>query len=711
MESYAELYSRARHQLIEEPQRLLDEVDRVLGAAKREVGEPLEQAVRLSEMALVARLDPWWTGPPQGNLRQAIARVERNLHDPLALSLGLRLAAGYTRLARVDDEAHRLARLGARLVDTGLAHPEAGYAREAARHVETGLFLPSAHYVYALVRGLTAEEAGALVAAQLTRGNPTFAALAAEMHLVRALDDWYVGPPLPNVEGALEAYRATRPAELHDVAVLLARAYVKGGSVDLRARDHVQAVLAGDEAQLLGPDEAVGLQEYVDRGCFDYPYGHLYAEAKRYAPDELRAAVRRHTRSGNLAASQRLCEMILVRRLDDWYVGDPSPNVRAAIDRYLEAGPGRDGAGEGGADEVTWCARYLAGLYAATLDGSGHARALVRGTVAREPDAEPFVEALRAAGIPADVTVEELYEVFQSVVEIEARVDAFRAMAEAAGDQQLTEYEREAYAEVLRFLERGERTVVDDVAQTLGSLVEVMVPDALLRSVAGIVEGALRVALDGASATLRRDRILGELSRRDPALRSLERIRTARLDVLDEVAWSLTLENRVVAALEGLGCGLGGVTLVLVDLPMLVLVNLNALAAIATCYGFDVDAPEEREFLVALLAGGAGALRHVVAGGAPGHTTESAAGAAAGELLADARDDLLAGNRAALALHTAAARIASRLAKQKLVQVLPILGGAVGAGLNFHFTHTTTRTAVMAYRYRWLMRRFLEPSR
>ena len=68
----------------------------------------------------------------------------------------------------------------------------------------------------------------------------------------------------------------------------------------------------------------------------------------------------------------------------------------------------------------------------------------------------------------------------------------------------------------------------------------------------------------------------------------------------------------------------------------------------------------------------------------------------------------LTGNRAALALHSAAAKIASRLANQKLLQLLPVLGGAVGAGLNFHFTYTVSRAAVMAYRYRWLTRRFLQ---
>jgi hypothetical protein len=221
-------------------------------------------------------------------------------------------------------------------------------------------------------------------------------------------------------------------------------------------------------------------------------------------------------------------------------------------------------------------------------------------------------------------------------------------------------------------------------------------PEALVRSAAAAVEDVLRLAVSGASAALRKDRIVAELARRDPRLRSLERIRDGGLELLDEVAWSITHENRVAAALDGLGCGLGGPTLVLVDVPMLLAVNLNAVAAIATVYGFDPGRGAERDFLIALLAGGAPALRQRLA-----LDPDTAEHDPDGPGPDGPRD-----GRAALELHAAAAEIAARIGRMKLLQVIPILGGAVGAGLNFHYTHGTTKTAVMAYRYRWLLRRF-----
>ncbi len=711
MTSYEEHYVRARRLVVEDPAGLREQLDRVLAAADKDLGERLEETTRLCEMALVARLDPWWTGPPQPNIRRAVRRVDAALHDGLALELGLRLAVAYARLGRIDDDAHRLGRLAARVKGTGLSHPAEDYAQEAARHLDRALFLPGAEYAYELVKDLALEQTVSLASAQLARGNPSFAAQLAELRLVRALDDWYVGPALPNIESALQSYRAERPPELQELAVLLARAYVKGGFVDLRARDHVLGVIEGDEAHLLGPEEAIGFREYVDRDCFDYPYAHLYEQAKALDPDALRALVRRHTRSGSLAAAQRLCEMVLVRAHADWYFGDPTINVKTAIHRHLEraatggpgaalgaatGGPGADPGAKTGAPDpalVDWAGRYLAGLYAATLDGSSHARSLVHALVARAPGAPELIEAIHAAGIPADVSVQELHALYVQSVEIEARVDAFRARVEAAGAR-LTTYERTAYFEVLRFLEQGEPSVLDDVSRTLGDLVEVVVPESLLRAATATVEDVLRLAVTGASAALRRDRIVAELARRDPALRTLDRIRDAPLELLDEVAWAITLENRVAAALEGLGCGLGGPTLVLLDLPMLLLVNLNAIAAIATTYGFDTAQEAERDFAIALLAGGADALRRRL-------VLEEEQG----ERLA-ARPAGRQAGRGALALHEAAAEVAGRIARQKVLQVVPILGGAVGAGLNFHFTHTTARAAVMAYRYRWLVRRF-----
>ncbi|MEZ6187040.1 MAG: EcsC family protein [Planctomycetota bacterium] len=688
MKGYAEIYAEAKQQALGHPEQFLQDLDRVLAAAAPDL-ERVSEAVRCAEMALVARLDPWWAGRPQPNIHTAVAKVTDNLHDPLVVGLALRLAAGYARQGRVDDDAYRLAILAGRLEHTGLPHPDASYAQEGRRHRERALFVPSHAFAYELIRHVEPEAAEEQAQQALARGNAPLAVLLAELKLVAALDPWYLGPPLPNVERALERYRETRPPELTGLALVLARAYVAGEFVDLRARDHVRGVLAGDEVKLLSPDEAVRCDEFVARDCFDYPYEVLYAQAKALSTADLQRAVLERTRAGSLEVAQRSCEMFLVKALAEWRFGEAEPR----IERALSLGRARIEDEEELRPEVEWGLYFLAGLYLAGLHGPRAARALVQAVVERSPDHPDLERAIQAAGIPADVSVSELFGVYRETVDLEARVDAFRAHCDSLGG--LDDYERGAYREVLEYLEHGDGWLLSNLSKTLGDLVGSAAPQGLVRSATAAVENALRVAHGGAGSLLRRDRILAELARRDPALRSLERLRDAKLELLDEVAWAITRENRVAAALEGFGCGLGGPTLLLVDLPVLILVNLNAIAAIATVYGFDPERPEERDLALAILAGGAEALSQLAT---PDSMHDH-------EALEQVLHKHLTGNTA-LAVHAAAARAALRLLRQKLLQVIPILGGAVGAGLNFHYTATTTRTAVMAYRLRWLMRRF-----
>jgi len=684
---YAEIYAEAK-QALAHPEELLNELDRVLAAADPE-SERVAETVRKAEMALVARLDPWWAGRPQSNIHTAVEKVVDNLHDPLVVGLGLRLAAGYARLGRIDDDAYRLAILAGRLEGTGLPHPDASYAQEGRRHQERALFVPSHAYAYELVRHLPHDEAAELAQQALSRGNPALAVMFAELSLVATLDAWYLGPPLPNVERALARYREERPEGLRDLALVLARGYVQGEFVDLRARDHVRSVLEGEEVTFLSPDEAIRCREFVDRDCFDYPYEVLYRRVKTSDYVELQEAVAQRTRAGSLEVAQRMCEMFLVRRLADWRFGEAEPRIARALQLARTQLEDNDEL----EPDVEWALFTLAGLYLSGLHGPKPARELVRAVVGQAPDHEALVGAIQAAGIPQDVSVKELAEVYRETVDIEARVEDFRAQCDAMGG--LDDYEREAYKEVLEFLERGDGWLLANLSRTLGDLVGSAAPQGLVRSATAAVENALRVANSGAGSLLRRDRILAELARRDPALRSLDRLKEAKLELLDEVAWSITRENRIAAALEGFGCGLGGPTLLLVDLPVLILVNLNAIAAVATVYGFDPEAPEERDLALAILSGGSEALAQLA-------TLEHERDPEAVETVLHRH---LAGN-AALALHAGAARAALRLLRQKLLQVIPILGGAVGAGLNFHYTATTTRTAVMAYRLRWLVRRF-----
>jgi hypothetical protein len=692
------------------PEEVRLEVERALNT-RDEDGAALERATCLAELGLVQRLAPWRAGSVVPNVRRAVERLAHgDDEDGATARLALRLGACYARRGRSDDEALRLGRYArTRASAGGLAPDDRAFASEAVNHLDRAIFVPTLECVRDLVEEMDGESVVREARSQLARRNPSFAALLGELAIYRAHAVKRLGPiTVPAVEKGLQVFRE-RLAQggdraYADLAVTLARAYVDGAFVDVRARDHVKAVLAHLDDKL-DSEVRPKLQAYLEEDAFDIPDDHLYAVAKSFAsgqPLDLRFEVAVRTSKGNFAVARRLCEMELVRRFDPWYLGDPTTNVARAVMRC--------GSGVAKLDEhARWVACSLAALYAATLEGATHARALVAAVLRNEPDSPDLKAALVQAGLDPDVPAEELLRLYEDATDPLAHIERFKALAEASG---LGEKEKAAGHEVLEWLaaEKLESEASGGVAymkRRIGDLVEVVVPESITSAATTLIESTLRnVAAESARSLsspglldeglqllrlrVGRARILRQLA--SAGIPTFEEARKADLAALDKIAWTLTHENRILAALEGFGCGLGGATLVLLDLPALVTVNLNAIFVIASVYGFDAEAADECERALALLAGGPAAFQADV---------EPTVGRVAVRRIPQGA----LGGRAALALRSIAIRLSGRLAKAKLLQLIPVLGGAVGAGLNFQFTHETTRAAYMLYRYRWIQRR------
>jgi hypothetical protein len=675
------------------PEEVRAEVERLLNT-KDEDGASLERATQLSEMALVARLAPWRAGSVVPNLRKAIEKLTRGADEDATTSrLALRLAACYARRGRTDDDALRLGRYArSRAVGGGLQPDDRTFAAEAVNHLDRATFVLSLECARSLVEGLDQEGVLREARGQLARKNASLAVLLLELAISRAHRSRLGVLTATQVEKGLEVFRDTLAkggGRAHaELALLLARGYVEGNFVDTRARDHARAVIA-HLADKIDFDLKAKLEAYVAEDAFDVPDTQVYERVKRHAseqPLDLRLDVAERMEKGNFAVARRLCELDLVRRFAPWYVGDPATNVARAVSRAAQGFQKLD-------EEARWVACSLAALYAATLEGSGPARALVAAVLEHAGDAPELHAALEHAGLDPGVPPGELRAVYDDATDPGQHATRFAELANRAG---LAHEEKRAGAEVLAWLREQQEatdgsTGVAYVKRTIGDLVEVALPEAVTATATFMIEATLRNVAAESAGRLRRPRILRELAQ--GGIASVESARTADLAKLDKIAWSLTHENRILAALEGLGCGLGGATLVLIDLPALVTVNLNAIAAIATVYGFEPEAQEEIDRALLLLAGG-----HVA-------FTRDLEAPSVGRMTVRRIPQGAVGGRAALALRAVASRVGSRLVKQKLLQLVPVLGGAVGAGLNFHFTLETTRAASMLYRFRWLMRK------
>lgn len=276
----------------------------------------------------------------------------------------------------------------------------------------------------------------------------------------------------------------------------------------------------------------------------------------------------------------------------------------------------------------------------------------------------------------------------------------------------LTAYEREVLSEIE--LWRDEKDGMLTRSLNLAGLpvgwIYKKVPDAGRRTVEHAVMGAMEILRDGSRWTYPDSGIVKEARKLGIEISDYRDLCDQDMKKLDRIARSYFGSNKVIAALEGAGCGLGGVALIAADIPVLFGVSFRAVQQIGSCYGFDMEDPDMTPVVMSVYNAGA--------------TAESAAKTAA---LMDMRvaATALARNwtyqKAAERTYTGVIAqllkertkhlprdIANNVTKRKLAQAIPIVGAVVGAGFNYWFMSNTTRAAHMIFRDMYLTRKYAD---
>lgn len=278
----------------------------------------------------------------------------------------------------------------------------------------------------------------------------------------------------------------------------------------------------------------------------------------------------------------------------------------------------------------------------------------------------------------------------------------------------LSDYERSALAEIEAWRSAPEgpfSRALSTVAATapVKWLLEhtPSVPETITRPVANAVQGFLELLKDGAYWTYADNTILARALEQGLQVKSLPELANQPLEGLDHLARSFFAENKVIAALEGGGTGLGGFVLIAADIPALFTVAFRTIQQIGASYGFDMRDPNMAPVVLGIIG---------VASGAE----EAAKIAALTDMQVTAKmfaknwtykkvaERTMAGGPAQ-ALKQIAERlpreISKSITKRKLAQAIPLAGAAVGAGFNYWFIASTARTAYMTFRELYLTRK------
>lgn len=266
----------------------------------------------------------------------------------------------------------------------------------------------------------------------------------------------------------------------------------------------------------------------------------------------------------------------------------------------------------------------------------------------------------------------------------------------------LSDYEKKALGQIDAYFRSTEDGLLGRFSKTLFKPVEIvaerLIPDKILEGAGRGVEAILKGIHKVTDQTVNVEGILTR-AREHVEIDSLAQLKNQELQLLDDLSDAVRSQHGLMAALEGAGCGLGGVALLAADIPLLLGVSLRIVRQVSLCYGVDP------------FSAGEGVISFKVFELACGGTRDRYAQLLEIETLKDELDGLEPQRRAEKAAvlaslivsREAVKRIVSLLLSRKLFQAIPVAGAAVGAGFNYLFVSDIGEVAAQVYRRRFLV--------
>ncbi len=214
-----------------------------------------------------------------------------------------------------------------------------------------------------------------------------------------------------------------------------------------------------------------------------------------------------------------------------------------------------------------------------------------------------------------------------------------------------------------------------------------------------LLTGALKIIGDASFAPVSRGRVLERYRRAGHEIADMADIRALDVAVPDDLTRGLA--RRWMVAAGGLGGAVGtlGAPGFVVDVPALLATNLMAIGECACTYGFDVVEEDEHAFAIALLLA---KRKRRLSGRSDVRDAIDEVRDGAGQIRGGATRPRGTSATIGTWVRAAAWRLARRLVRRKLGQLVPFVGAVVGAAVDADFTHQTCEIARRVYHRRFL---------
>lgn len=272
-----------------------------------------------------------------------------------------------------------------------------------------------------------------------------------------------------------------------------------------------------------------------------------------------------------------------------------------------------------------------------------------------------------------------------------------------------TRYEKEAMKEIEEWQNRKsgflDKALVG-IGRPIGWAYERLIPSPLQETLEKAILGALEMLKDAAYWTYSKQDFIREARKVGIFIQDFRELAEYDLERLDRIARQYFTSNKLIAALEGAGCGLGGLALIAADIPALLTVSFRAVQQIGSSYGFDMQNPAMLPVILTVFDAGSctkvGAkaaaladMKIVAKGLAKGWTYKKVAERTQAGIVIQILKERTKG---------LPKEIAKNITKRKLGQLIPLAGSIIGAGFNYWYLSNICLAAYMTFRAMYLFR-------
>ncbi|WP_088033015.1 EcsC family protein [Evansella clarkii] len=181
----------------------------------------------------------------------------------------------------------------------------------------------------------------------------------------------------------------------------------------------------------------------------------------------------------------------------------------------------------------------------------------------------------------------------------------------------------------------------------------------------------------------------------------IEDMKKLTIDQLRFIAEKQLARQKAAALFQGGATGTGGLLFMLADLPLMLAVNLRTIQLTAMNYGYDLRNPYEMMLVLKLFH--AVSLPHHLQLEAWEEVFREAESSQVEAIFYDGKEDVTSKVWMQQPLKQTGKLLALGLLRKKTVQGVPLLGVAVGAGVNYTFARHVAEASHVFYQKRYLL--------